>query len=93
MDRIGPVPQAQFLLLVGGDMLVRTSDIVAILDQPALAAAPTREFLGFARGRGQVEDLSAGAPLKSAVVCRDRTLLSPFSSATLRRRLLARPPG
>jgi hypothetical protein len=80
--RRGPV-----FLLVGGDVLVRTSDLVAILDQGALAAAPTREFLGFARRRGLVEDVAAGAPVKSAVVCRERVFLSPYASATLRRRL------
>jgi hypothetical protein len=85
--------RADVLLLVGGEVLVRTSEIVAILDQPALTAAPTREFVGFARGRGLVEDLTAGAPVKSAVVCRARVFLSPFSSATLRRRLLPRSPA
>lgn|GEM_PF-3698185 len=75
-------------LLVGADVVVRSTEIVAVLDQPALDAAATREFLGFCRRKGQVEDLSGGAPIKSGVLCARRVLLSPFSAATLRRRLL-----
>ena len=82
-------PPTAIFLLVGGDVVVRSSEIVAVLDQQTLEAAPTREFIGFCRRKGQVEDLSAGAPVKAAVVCRRRVLLSPFSGPTLRRRLLA----
>ena len=74
-------------LLVSSDLVVRTSEIVAILDQPALAAAATREFLGFCRRRGRVEDLCAGSPTRSAILCGQRVLLSPLAASTLRRRL------
>lgn len=76
-------------LLVGSDVLVRNTDIVAVLDQPTLEAAATREFVGFCRRKGQVEDVCGGSPVKSGVLCERRILLSPFSAATLRRRLLA----
>lgn len=78
---------AVIFLLVGGDVVVRSSEIVAVLDQNVLQAAPTREFIGFCRRKGQVEDLSGDGPAKSAVICQRRVLLSPFSGATLRRRL------
>jgi len=80
-------PRTAIFLLVGSDVVVRTTDIVAVLDQPALEAASTREFIGFCRRKGQVEDVTAGGPVKAAVVCRRRVLLSPFSGPTLRRRL------
>ena len=83
-----PRSSAPGFLLVGSDVLVRSTDVVAVLAQPALEAAATREFLGFCRRKGQVEDLSGGAPVKSGVLCPKRILLSPFSAATLRRRLL-----
>ncbi len=80
---------ARAFLLVGGDVVVRMSEVVAILDQQTCEAAATREFLGFLRRKGQVIDLSAGGVSKSAVVCRRRVFLSPFSSPTLRRRIAA----
>lgn len=76
-------------LLVGSDVVVRLSEVIAILDQHTCEASATREFLGFLRRKGQLVDLSAGGPTKSAVVCRRRVFLSPFSSPTLRRRLTA----
>ncbi len=76
-------------LPVGADVVVRLKDVIAILDQEACAAAATREFLGLARRRGQTFDLTVGAAMKTAVITTDRVLLSPCSSATLRRRLSA----
>jgi hypothetical protein len=84
----GRLNSAAFLL-VGADVVVRLGEVVAILEQRACEAAPTREFLGFCRRKGQTVDLSGGEPVKSAVVCRHRVFLSPFSSATLRRRIAA----
>ena len=80
---------ARAFLLVGGDVVVRMSEVVAILDQHTCEAAATREFLGFLRRKGQLLDLSGGGVTKSAVVCRRRVFLSPFSSPTLRRRIAA----
>lgn len=74
-------------LEIGTDTVVRMSEIVAVVDSQVLAAAPTREFLGFSRRKGDTVDLTGGAPIKSAVICRRRVFLSPFSSATLRRRI------
>lgn len=73
-------------LFIGGDVFVRSRELVAILDQHALAASPTREFIGLARRRGHVEDAASGLPVKAAVVCARRVILSSVSSATLRRR-------
>jgi regulator of extracellular matrix RemA (YlzA/DUF370 family) len=81
-------------VMVSRDVLVATAEVVAVVDARALESAPTREFVGFARRRGQVEDLSEGERVKSLVVCRRRVLLSPLASSTLRRRLRAsRPPA
>lgn len=82
-------PRSLSFVLVGGDQLVRLSDVVAILDQRACEAAPTREFIGFCRRRGAAVDLTNGESSKSTIVCRRRVFLSPFSSGTLRRRITA----
>lgn len=74
-------------LHVGADVVVRIKDLVAILDQRTVeGAAATREFLGFMRAQGRVEDVGQGEA-KSVVVCRDRVILSPISTATLKRRV------
>ncbi|MBE3590942.1 MAG: DUF370 domain-containing protein [Firmicutes bacterium] len=74
-------------LHVGGDVIIRASDIVAILERnTVVTGAATREFLGFMRARGKVEDLSNG-DAKTVVVCRDRVLLSPISASTLKKRI------
>lgn len=80
-----PVPPV--FVLVGAEVVIRTTEIVAVLDQETVRAAATREFLGFCRRKGLVEDLTGGSAAKAVVVCRRRVLLSPFSEATLRRRL------
>lgn len=74
-------------LEVGADTVIRLSEVIAVVDRQVLAAAPTREFLGFCRRKGQTIDLAGGEDAKSAVICRRRVFLSPFSSATLRRRI------
>jgi hypothetical protein len=74
-------------LHVGSDVVVRMRDVVAILDQRAVdAGAATREFLGFMRAQGRVEDVGEGA-VKAVVVCTDRVILSPISAGTLKRRV------
>ena len=67
--------------------MVRLTEIVAILDQRACEAAPTREHIASCRRRGSAQDLTGGHPAKSAVLCARRLFLSPFSAATLRRRI------
>jgi len=89
MRTFGTTRPAPSFLLAGRDVLVRLSEVVVIVDQQACAAAATREFLGHIRRKGALAELTVGEPLKSAVVCRNRVLLSPFSTATLRRRLEA----
>jgi hypothetical protein len=74
-------------LHVGGDVVVRIGDLVAILDRrSADASGATREFVGFMGAQGRVEDVSQGEA-KAIVVCTDRVVLSPISAGTLRRRV------
>lgn len=78
---------ARGFLEIGADTVIRLSEVVAVVDRQVLVAAPTREFLGFARRKGHTIDLTDGQGIKSAVICEKRVFLSPFSSATLRRRI------
>lgn len=80
-------PGERGFLEVGADTVIRLSEVIAVVDRQVLAAAPTREFLGFCRRKGQTVDVTGGDEVKSAVICRRRVFLSPFSSATLRRRI------
>jgi hypothetical protein len=74
-------------LHVGGDLVVRVGELVAILDRrSADTSAATREFVGFMGTQGRVEDVSQGE-VKSIVVCSERVVLSPISAGTLRRRV------
>lgn len=74
-------------LHVGGDVVVRLGEVVAILDRrSADSSAATREFLGFMRAQGRVEDFSEGE-VKSFVICVGRIVMSPISAGTLRRRV------
>lgn len=74
-------------LHVGADVMVRMEEVVGIFERESLlTGGASREYLGFARARKQVEDLSNGDP-RSVVICRDRVLLSPISPATLRSRV------
>lgn len=80
-------PAERGFLEVGADTVIRLSEVIAVVDRQVMTAAPTREFLGFCRRKGETVDLTAGEDVKSAVICRQRVFLSPFSSATLRRRM------
>jgi hypothetical protein len=73
-------------LHVGGDVVVRMGEVVAILDQRAAEASATRELLGFRRSQGRVVHVAGGQP-KSLVICTERIFLSPISAGTLRRRV------
>jgi hypothetical protein len=82
----------------GGDVVVRMTDVVAIIDRRAVdEPGPTRELLEFMRSQGRVEDAAAGE-VKSVIVCsprrrrrRARTpgriVLSPISVGTLHHRV------
>jgi regulator of extracellular matrix RemA (YlzA/DUF370 family) len=86
MRRAAGTPGATFLL-IGTDQMVLLNEVVAILDQRACEAAPTREHIASCRRRGSAHDLTAGQPAKSAILCTRRLFLSPLTSATLRRRI------
>jgi hypothetical protein len=84
-------------LHAGGDVLVRTTEVVAIMDRQAIdEPGPTRELLDFMRGQGRVEDV-AGGEVKSVIICSPRrrrrrtrspgrVVLSPISVGTLHHR-------
>ncbi|PLR94023.1 extracellular matrix regulator RemB [Bacillus sp. T33-2] len=71
-------------LHVGEDILVRTRDIIAILDKETANTSPLLEQY-IARHREQVVNLSRGA-YKSVVVTDDTIYYSPLASGTLKKR-------
>ncbi len=82
----------------GGDVVVRMTELVAIIDRRAVEdPGPTRELLEFMRSQGRVEDVAAGE-VKSLIVCSPRRrrrraqgtariVLSPISVGTLHHRV------
>lgn len=74
-------------LEVSPSVILRVPDVVAILDVTAVRAPATREYLGYLRRRGLLEDLCFGARTRSAVLCVRRAFLCPLSADTLRKRL------
>ncbi len=82
-----PVYTLPAFLEISPTVILRVSDVVAILDFSAVSAAATRECLGYLRRRGLVEDLCLGAGARSAVLCGRRAFLCPLSATTLRKRL------
>lgn len=78
---------APAFLEVSPAIILRVSEVVAVLDASAIDAPATRECLGYLRRQGLVEDLCLGATIRSAVICARRAFLCPLSAATLRRRL------
>ncbi len=74
-------------LHLGGDMIVRLSDVVAILDYRVARAAASKEYLQLARSEGRLYDVAEGEA-KSFVVAKDAIYLSPISSTTLKKRAL-----
>ena len=76
-------------LHLGSDILVRLTDVVAILDlDTALQSRDTRELLDLARTEGRVKDPQSG-PAKTIVLVDDMVYLSSISSTTLLRRVPA----
>lgn len=71
-------------LHVGEDILVRTKEIVAILDKESMKSSEyMEEFMNHRIDR--VSNLSKG-PFKSVVITFDKVYYSPFSSGTLKKR-------
>ncbi len=74
---------------LGQDASAMEEDVVLILDLSHGLRADTRDFLARLRAQGRLEDVSGGAAKSAVVLCGRRgvrALLSPVSSATLRRR-------
>ena len=71
---------------VGGDFVVPTGDIIAIIDANLVETSPvTREFIDLAKSERKVTDIAQGNP-KSYVLTDDRLIISPISSLTLQKR-------
>lgn len=74
-------------LHIGGDVIVRLRELVALVDARAADKSPdTKDFLHSWRSLGRTEAV-AGGPVKTYIVCVNRVYLSPISVATLRRRI------
>ncbi len=75
------------LLHIGGDVTVRLSEVVAIIDvRAAEESRPTREYLQLAQSEGNLRSPKARAEAKSFVVTSDAVFWSPVSAQTLRQR-------
>ena len=77
-------------LHIGGQSMIKQSDIVAILDMETTSVSKkTREFLRECERRGQVVNVAEDIP-KSYILCNenggDKVYISQISSATLLKR-------
>lgn len=71
-------------LHVGEDILVKTKEIVAIIDKDSMkSSTDMEEFVG--HQKEHVSNLSKG-PYKSVVITFNKIYYSPFSSGTLKKR-------
>ncbi|WP_288010470.1 extracellular matrix regulator RemB [Kyrpidia sp.] len=71
---------------LGGDMMVSTKDVIAILDTKMVNVCDdTRRFLQAADGKGLVFRVESGQE-KSIVITETRVFISPISSLTLKKR-------
>lgn len=73
-------------LHVGGDFVVPTDNIIAIIDANLVEIAPvTREFIELAKSEKKITDITNGNP-KSYVLTNEKIIASPISSLTLQKR-------
>lgn len=70
---------------LGGDTVVRSTDVIAIIDNSMESSKITREFLESKDQLNQLVRISK-EDTKSYVILRDRIYCSPISSLTLKRR-------
>ncbi|WP_027415080.1 extracellular matrix regulator RemB [Aneurinibacillus terranovensis] len=70
---------------LGGDIVVRSADVIAILDYHANSSKITRQFIKHAEKEGRVM-ASSNEESKSYVITKDKVYCSPISSLTLKRR-------
>lgn len=73
---------------IGNDVVVRTKDIIMILDKYALGSKDTSDFLQIAREEGFVVESDDDKPekKKSVIVSEKKIVFSPISSTTLLKR-------
>jgi len=73
---------------IGNDVVVRTKDIIMILNKYALASKDTSDFLQIAKEEGFVVDDDSKNPeeIKSVLISEKKIVFSPISSTTLLKR-------
>ncbi|RXT08903.1 extracellular matrix regulator RemB [Ammoniphilus sp. CFH 90114] len=70
---------------LGGDTVVRSTDVIAIIDNHMESSKITKEFLDQRSGEQLLIRISK-EETKSYVIMHDRVYCSPISSLTLKRR-------
>ncbi|MBA9028086.1 MULTISPECIES: extracellular matrix regulator RemB [Bacillaceae] len=75
-------------LHIGEDILVKTDDVIAILDKNLLNSSPIMEEF-IQKKEGVIQNL-AKSSIKSIVITNEIVYYSPLASATLKRRSLQR---
>lgn len=79
------------LVHIGGEVVLRSREIVGVFDLQTVAQAPiTKEFVDLAKSEGTIVDFSGGNP-KSLVLTADRVYLSTVSISTIRKRATVNP--
>ena len=73
---------------LGGDTVIRSKDVIAILDRQVKETSETTgEFLSFYEQANKVEEIAKDMT-KSIVITSEKVYFSPISSSTLKRRAL-----
>lgn len=74
---------------IGGDIVVRTKEIISINDINTTSSEATKEFLEIAKEEGFIEDIANGQPKSFIIINKDnqqKIYLSPISSLTIKKR-------
>lgn len=74
---------------IGGDIVIRTKEIISINDIDTTSSDATKEFLDIAKEEGFIEDISGGEPKSFIIINKDnqqKIYLSPISSLTIKKR-------
>jgi hypothetical protein len=70
---------------LGGDIVIRSSDVIAIIDNNMESSKWTRQFLDKKEKNNQLIRITK-EETKSYVITKDKIYCSPISSLTLKRR-------
>jgi len=73
-------------LHLGGNTVVPSQEIIAILDVETEKLPVTREFLVIAGDEGFIKNIAPKEKAKSFVITNDQIFLSPISYTTLKKR-------